>query len=58
MIGRWQTMRVFVKVAPTNGFAEAARHLHMSPPAVTRAVAERLGASFFGCAYQLFQKIV
>jgi len=44
---RWQAMRVFVKVAETKGFAEAARHLHMSPPAVTRAVAaleEMIGA--------------
>ncbi len=44
---RWQAMRVFVKVAETKGFAEAARHLHMSPPAVTRAVAaleETIGA--------------
>lgn len=44
---RWQAMRVFVKVAETRGFAEAARHLHMSPPAVTRAVAaleEMIGA--------------
>lgn len=44
---RWQAMRVFVKVAEAKGFAEAARHLHMSPPAVTRAVAaleETIGA--------------
>lgn len=44
---RWQAMRVFVKVAETKGFAETARHLHMSPPAVTRAVAaleEMIGA--------------
>lgn len=44
---RWQAMRVFVKVAETKGFAEAARHLHISPPAVTRAVAaleETIGA--------------
>ena len=32
-------MRVFVRIAETGGFAEAARQLHMSPPAVTRAVA-------------------
>lgn len=40
-------MRVFVRVAETGGFAEAARQLHMSPPAVTRAVAaleEAIGA--------------
>lgn len=44
---RWQAMKVFVKVAETKGFAEAARQLHMSPPAVTRAVAaleETIGA--------------
>ncbi|HEX5643913.1 MAG TPA: LysR family transcriptional regulator, partial [Erythrobacter sp.] len=29
----------FVRIADTGGFAEAARQLHMSPPAVTRAVA-------------------
>ncbi|MGO4339599.1 LysR family transcriptional regulator [Labrys sp. KB_33_2] len=36
---RWQAMRVFVKVSESGGFAEAARRLFMSPPAVTRAVA-------------------
>ena len=36
---RLQAMAVFVRVAEANGFAAAARHLHMSPPAVTRAVA-------------------
>lgn len=36
---RWQAMRIFAKVAETESFAEAARLLHMSPPAVTRAVA-------------------
>lgn len=36
---RWQAMRVFVKVAESGGFAEAARRLFMSPPAVTRAIA-------------------
>ncbi|MCB4770390.1 LysR family transcriptional regulator [Ancylobacter sp. Lp-2] len=35
---RWQAMRVFVKVAETESFAEAGRQLHMSPPAVTRAI--------------------
>lgn len=47
---RWQAMRVFVKVAETASFAETARHLHMSPPAVTRAVAgleEAIGARLF-----------
>jgi DNA-binding transcriptional LysR family regulator len=40
-------MRVFVRVAESGGFAGAARQLHMSPPAVTRAVAAleaRIGA--------------
>lgn len=32
-------MRIFVGVAETGGFAEAARRLHLSPPAVTRAIA-------------------
>ena len=44
---RWQAMRVFVRVAEAGGFAEAARQLSMSPPAVTRAVAAleaRIGA--------------
>ena len=36
---RYQAMRVFLRVAETGGFAQAARQLHMSPPAVTRAVA-------------------
>lgn len=43
---RLHTMSVFVAVAEEGGFAAAARRLHMSPPAVTRAVAEleaRLG---------------
>ncbi|MDE1995425.1 MAG: LysR family transcriptional regulator [Rhizobiaceae bacterium] len=35
---RWQAMRVFVKVAESESFADAARQLHMSPPAVTRMV--------------------
>lgn len=35
---RWQAMKIFVRVAETGGFAEAARRLHMSPPAVTRAI--------------------
>ncbi|KQQ47874.1 LysR family transcriptional regulator [Methylobacterium sp. Leaf125] len=44
---RWQAMRVFVRVAEAGGFAEAARQLSLSPPAVTRAVAAleaRIGA--------------
>lgn len=36
---RLQAMRIFVKVAETGGFAETARRLNLSPPAVTRAVA-------------------
>ncbi len=36
---RCQAMRVFVKVAETGSFADAARQLNMSPPVVTRAVA-------------------
>ncbi|MDP2130807.1 MAG: LysR family transcriptional regulator [Erythrobacter sp.] len=36
---RYRAMRVFVRIAETGGFAETARQLHMSPPAVTRAVA-------------------
>ncbi|KMO38603.1 LysR family transcriptional regulator [Methylobacterium tarhaniae] len=47
---RWQAMRIVAKVAETASFAEAARLLHMSPPAVTRAVAaleETIGARLF-----------
>lgn len=47
---RLQAMQVFVKVAETSGFAEAARQLNMSPPAVTRAVAsleDLIGARLF-----------
>jgi DNA-binding transcriptional LysR family regulator len=47
---RWQAMRIFAKVAETESFAETARHLHMSAPAVTRAVAaleETIGARLF-----------
>ncbi len=35
---RFHAMKVFVRVAEVGGFAEAARRLHMSPPAVTRAI--------------------
>ncbi len=45
-VDRLETMRVFVAVAETRGFAPAARRLALSPPAVTRAVAaleERVG---------------
>jgi DNA-binding transcriptional LysR family regulator len=47
---RWQAMRIVAKVAETGSFAETARALHMSPPAVTRAVAaleEAIGARLF-----------
>ncbi|MBX9912431.1 MAG: LysR family transcriptional regulator [Pseudomonadaceae bacterium] len=43
---RFQEMQVFLAVAEQEGFALAARHLNMSPPSVTRAVAaleERIG---------------
>lgn len=43
---RFQSMNVFIAVAEEQGFAAAARRLHMSPPAVTRAIAaleEHLG---------------
>lgn len=46
----FHAMQVFVKVAETSGFAEAARQLNMSPPAVTRAVAsleDQIGARLF-----------
>ena len=36
---RFSAMKIFVKVADTGSFAEAARALYMSAPAVTRAVA-------------------
>jgi DNA-binding transcriptional LysR family regulator len=45
-VDRLESMRVFVAVADTQGFAPAARRLGMSPPAVTRAVSaleERIG---------------
>ena len=38
-VDRWQAMRIFVKVAEAESFSEAARQLHMSAPAVTRAIA-------------------
>lgn len=47
---RWHAMKVFLKVAETGGFAEAARQLDMSPPAVTRAISsleETIGARLF-----------
>ena len=36
---RFHLMNVFVAVAEEQGFAATARRLHLSPPAVTRAVA-------------------
>jgi DNA-binding transcriptional LysR family regulator len=47
---RWQAMRIFVKAAESRSFAETARHLNMSAPAVTRAIAaleELIGARLF-----------
>lgn len=47
---RLQTLEMFLAVADTGGFASAARALHVSPPAVTRGVAEieaRLGVTLF-----------
>jgi DNA-binding transcriptional LysR family regulator len=47
---RWQAMRIFVKVAETASFANTARQLNMSAPAVTRAVAaleDLIGARLF-----------
>jgi DNA-binding transcriptional LysR family regulator len=45
-VDRFQEMQVFLAVAEEQGFAAAARRLHLSPPSVTRAVAaleERIG---------------
>ena len=47
---RFHAVQVFVKVADCGGFAAAARDLSISPPAVTRAVAQledRLGTRLF-----------
>ncbi|MBK3735207.1 DNA-binding transcriptional LysR family regulator [Azospirillum brasilense] len=47
---RLQAMRIFVKVAEAESFAEAARLLHLSAPAATRAVAaleDLIGARLF-----------
>mgnify|MGYP002780877752 FL=1 len=47
---RFAAMEVFVRVADVRSFAEAARQLGMSPPAVTRAVAaleQSLGTRLF-----------
>lgn len=47
---RWQAMRIFVGVAETGSFAETARRLRISAPAVTRSVSaleELVGARLF-----------
>lgn len=47
---RWQAMRIFARVAETGSFAETARQMHMSAPAITRAVAaleDVIGARLF-----------
>lgn len=49
-MSRLHAMQVFVKVAETSSFAEAARQLFMSPPAATRAIAsleDLIGARLF-----------
>lgn len=49
-MAKLEAMETFVKVAETGSFAEAARQLHMSPPAVTRAVSaleEQIGSRLF-----------
>jgi len=38
MMDRFHAMGIFVAVAEEQGFAAAARRLHLSPPAVTRAI--------------------
>ncbi len=49
-MAKFEAMQTFVKVAETGSFAEAARRLHMSPPAVTRAVSaleDQIGTRLF-----------
>ncbi len=49
-MAKFEAMQTFVKVAETSSFAEAARQLNMSPPAVTRAVSaleEQIGTRLF-----------
>lgn len=49
-MAKLEAMQTFVKVAETSSFAEAARQLHMSPPAVTRAVSaleDQIGTRLF-----------
>lgn len=47
---RMRSIQVFIAVADCQGFASAARHLNMSPPAVTRSISmleDHLGARLF-----------
>lgn len=49
-MAKLESMQTFVKVAETSSFAEAGRQLHMSPPAVTRAISaleEQIGTRLF-----------
>ncbi|MBC7180196.1 MAG: LysR family transcriptional regulator, partial [Roseovarius sp.] len=49
-MNRMHEIEVFIAVADAGSFAAAARRLHLSPPAVTRAIAaleDRLGARVF-----------
>ncbi len=49
-MGRLRAMRIFEQVATEGGFAAAARALHLSPPVVTRLIAEletQLGTRLF-----------
>jgi DNA-binding transcriptional LysR family regulator len=49
-MNRMHEIEVFIAVAEAGSFAAAARRLHLSPPAVTRAIAaleDRLGARVF-----------
>lgn len=49
-MNRMHEIEVFIAVAEAGSFAAAARRLHLSPPAVTRAIAaleDRLGARMF-----------
>lgn len=49
-MAKLEAMQTFVKVAETSSFAEAARQLHMSPPAVTRAISaleDQIGTRLF-----------
>ena len=47
---RFHAMKVLVRIADTGGFAEAARQMHLSAPAATRAIAgleDLIGARLF-----------